>query len=543
MNTPRRGSRAFRLFTCVAGATLVASTLAAVGWVTPAGAATPTFAFAGPGGGSQCSGTTCQLFDDSFNGAIYSILTVTESTPNAGFSPPYLQSVTPGTGFTCSSAPLPPELAYNANDSNAVASTWPHPSSTKYQCLLTIAPGPATGDDTGVSGANFSANTVTVAETDNTGTTTEAFTFDVLPAPLCAVSGTNSWTGAAGAAGAQIAPLDTMYGSSPSVAEFCGNGANGPSDTLLTNVGTSGGTIFTGTSPLNTTGSDGVVIQANPGLYWTGNQGSSGEQDIDQSGANTSGQTWGTETETVTNVDVNSSCSPSCLVTTGSSVPASFPPSVGVSGITVSGTDIPTNDTVTTGAGTGNLDLATPPTTTVGPETVTFHWASTTSAPPSGFLTDSFNSLSDRLLAGHADPVASCPPTLAMCRGWYSVLSAALRQQRLRASKGDADLDYTGQALPTTTAPTVALSSGSGGIGSSIGITDQSGACPATVGTGTAGQGFFNGIYNAAGTSITSTYNCWYGLAGDGAPVTATVGGATRPPLPRTTRRPSPMSL
>ncbi len=519
----RKGSGTHRRFIVVAAvASLVGSLLGVVAFSEPAFAATPTFAFAGPGGGSQCSGTTCQLFDDSFNGAIYSILTVTDS--NAGASPPYLQSVTPGTGFSCSSGALPPELADNPNDSNAVNSTWPHPSSTKYQCLLTIAPGPATGDDTGVSGANSSANTVTVAETDSTGTTTEAWTFDVLPAPLCAVSGTNSWTGAAGTAGAQIAPQDTMYGS-PSVAEFCGNGANGPSDTLLTNVSTSGGTIFTGTSPLDTDGSDGVVIQANPGLYWTGNQGSSGEQDIDESGANTSGATWGTETETVTNVDVNSSCSPSCLATTGTSAPTSFPSTVGVSGITVSGTDIPTNDTVTTGAGSGNLDLATAPTATVGPETITFHWASTTSAPPSGFLTDDFNSLSNASFAGHADPIASCPPAPAMIEAGIPFCQLHFDSNGSGPQKGDADLDYTGQALPTTTTPTVALSSGSGSIGSSIAITDQSGACPATIGTGSTGQSFFNGTYNAAGTSVTSTYNCWYGTAGDGAPVSVTVGG------------------
>jgi large repetitive protein len=519
----RKGTGTHRRFIVVAAvASLVGSVLGVVAFSEPAFAATPTFAFAGPGGGSQCSGTTCQLFDDSFNGAIYSILTVTDS--NTGASPPYLQSVTPGTGFSCSSGTLPPELADNPNDSNAVNSTWPHPSSTKYQCLLTIAPGPATGDDTGVSGANSSANTVTVAETDSTGTTTEAWTFDVLPAPLCAVSGTNSWTGAAGTAGAQITPQDTMYGS-PSVAEFCGNGANGPSDTLLTNVSTSGGTIFTGTSPLDTDGSDGVVIQANPGLYWTGNQGSSGEQDIDESGANTSGATWGTETETVTNVDVNSSCSPSCLATTGTSVPTSFPSTVGVSGITVSGTDIPTNDTVTTGAGSGNLDLATAPTATVGPETITFHWASTTSAPPSGFLTDDFNSLSNASFAGHADPIASCPPAPAMIEAGIPFCQLHFDSNGSGPQKGDADLDYTGQALPTTTTPTVALSSGSGSIGSSIGITDQNGACPATIGTGSTGQNFFNGTYNAAGTSVTSTYNCWYGTAGDGAPVSVTVGG------------------
>jgi hypothetical protein len=511
----------------------VGSVLGVVAFAEPAFAATPTFAFAGPGGGSQCSGTTCQLFDDSFNGAIYSILTVTDS--NTGASPPYLQSVTPGTGFSCSSGPLPPELADNPNDSNAVNSTWPHPSSTKYQCLLTVAPGPATGDDSGVSGANASANTVTVAETDSTGTTTEAWTFDVLPAPLCAVSGTNTWTGVAGTAGAQFSPQDTMY-DNPSVAEFCGNGANGPSDTLLTNVSTSGGTIFTGTSPLDTDGSDGVVIQASPGLYWTGNQGSSGEQDIDESGANTSGQTWGTETETVTNVDVNSSCSPSCLVTTGTSVPASFPPAVGESGITVSGTDIPTNDTVTTGAGSGNLDLATAPTTTVGPETISFHWASTTSAPPSGFLTDSFNSLANTSFIGHADPLSTCPPTPAMIEAGIPFCQLHFDSNGSGPQKGDADLDYTGQALPTTTTPTVALSSGSGSIGSNIGITDQSGACPATIGTGSAGQNFFDGTYNAAGTSVTSTYNCWYGTAGDGAPVTVTVDGVPATVTPNNTQ-------
>ena len=60
----------------------------------------------------------------------------------------------------------------------------------------------------------------------------------------------------------------------------------------------------------------------------------------------------------------------------------------------------------------------------------------------------------------------------------------------------------------------MALSSNSGSVGSSVGITDQTGACPATIGSGT--TNFFN-----------SSYNCWYGRAGDSTPISVTVGGVS----------------
>ena len=73
-------------------------------------------------------------------------------------------------------------------------------------------------------------------------------------------------------------------------------------------------------------------------------------------------------------------------------------------------------------------------------------------------------------------------------------------------------LDYAGQSVPTTTTPTVALSSGSSSPGGSINITDAPNACPSTIGTGS--TNLLNG-----------SYNCWYGRAGDPTPVTVTVGG------------------
>ncbi len=521
MSTPSRGSVS-RVLTCLAGAALVASMLAVVGLATPAAAAgTPTWTVEGDGGGSQSSGGVNYLYDDSFNGAIYSVVTVTDS--NGGITAPVIQSVTnsAATGFTCSSGPLPPSVVGDSN-----ATPWPEntPTDTIYKCLLTVSPGSANGDDSGVAGTNGTMHTVVFAETDNTGTYTDTVTFDILPTPLAALSGTNSWTGAAGTAGAQIAAADTTYGN-PAVADFSATGA---STSLLTNVSTSGGTIFTGDNPIDTAGGTAAVVEVNPGSFWTGNQGSSGSQDVDQGTASTSGQKWGANTETVTDVDVNQSCSPSCLATTVGSSLANFPASVGATGITVSGTDIPTGDTVTTGSGTGSLDLTTPPTGTVTGtgETITFSWSSAASPPPSGFLTSTTTVASESSYKSGADPLGgSCPPTPAMIEAGIPFCQERFDYSGSGPTVGTPDIEYTGQAVPTTTAPTVALSSGAGTIGSSVGITDATGACPATIGTGTTQQGFFNGTYNAAGTSLTGTYNCWYGRAGDATPVSVTVGG------------------
>ena len=61
-------------------------------------------------------------------------------------------------------------------------------------------------------------------------------------------------------------------------------------------------------------------------------------------------------------------------------------------------------------------------------------------------------------------------------------------------------------------------------IGQSVNIKDAPGACPGTIGTAAEG-----------GTGLfVNNYNCWYGLAWDGTPVTVTVGG-----VPATTVTPN----
>ena len=190
---------------------------------------------------------------------------------------------------------------------------------------------------------------------------------------------------------------------------------------------------------------------------------------------------------------------------------------------------------MTSGSGTGSLDLTTPPTGTVSGtgETITFSWASASAPPPSGFLTSTTTVASETSYKSGADPIGICPPTPAMIEAGIPFCQERFDYSGSGPTVGTPDVEYAGQAVPTTTTPTVALSSGSGSIGSSVGVTDATNACPATIGTGSAGQNFFDGTYNPAGTSVTGTYNCWYGRAGDATPVTVTVDGVPATVTPK----------
>ena len=496
-----RRRRSFRMVAIAAVASMVGGVLTGVVLATPAfaGPTTPTFAL-----------SNADIYDTGYNQSYTSVLTVTESPANAGFSTPYIipAGTTPGTGFTCGA----PETS----------------TATTYTCTVTAAPGE--GDDSGVVGANGTSNTVEFGETDSTGTYTTTKTMIIYPAPICVATGTNPWTGVAGTAGASIAPADATYSTNgPSVAEACSDGASGPASALLTGVPTGGGTIFMGSNPIDAAGGTALTIMAGPGFNWTGGVGN-GEADVDTGTAGLSKQAWGTNTETVTNVDVNQSCSPSCLVTTGTSVPANFPAAVGASGITVSGTDIPASDTVTTGAGTGNLDLTTAPTATVGPETITFAWASTASPPPSAFATSSSTIATEAAFKSSGDPANTCPPQQALVDAGMPFCLEEFETTGSGPSATQVAVAYNGtggtQTFPTAQAPTVALPS-SGAIGQDVTATDATGACPATIG----------GLGAGSGNLLSATNNCWYARAGDSTPVTATVDGipATVTPNPTTT--------
>ena len=100
------------------------------------------------------------IFDTGYNQSITSVLTVTDS--NAGPTVPTIQSSSPGTGFSLSGCSAP---------------------GATMTCTVTAAPGPTNGDDSGVVGADGTSNTVTFAETDNTGTTTTPETMIIYPAP------------------------------------------------------------------------------------------------------------------------------------------------------------------------------------------------------------------------------------------------------------------------------------------------------------------------------------------------------------------------
>ena len=227
----------------VAGAVtcLVGGMLAVVASVTPAAAAPPTFKL-----------SNIDIFDSGYNQSYTSVLTVTDS--NSGVTLPTISTSSPGSGFVLSGCSAP---------------------GATTTCTLTAAPGPTNGDDSGVIGAAGTTNSITVSETDGTGTTTSTMSMIIYPAPICGASGVNPYTGVAGTAGALIAPDDATYGS-PSIAESCYDGASGPASALLTNVNSAGGTIFLGSNSIDAAGGTALTIMAGPGFNWTGGGGNGG---------------------------------------------------------------------------------------------------------------------------------------------------------------------------------------------------------------------------------------------------------------------------
>ena len=378
----------FRSLAGVFATALIASMAGVLTMASPASAATPTWSLA-----------HADIYDSGYNQSNSSVITVTDS--NGGVTVPIIQSTTPGTGFTCGA---PTTL-----------------TATTASCTITAAPGE--GDDSGVIGANGTSNTVTVAETDGTGTFTQNETIVIYPAPICAVApdGTGSLAGT----------TDVTYiaGGGPTDAEACDNGASGPASTLLTGISASGGTIFTGSNAVDAAGGLSLTIMSGPGFNWTGSAGS-GEADVDTGTAGLSKQTWS---------------------------------------------------------------------------------GATTSAPPPSTMTSASTVASEASFKS-GDPLDVCPPPPAMIDAGMPFCFEEFEYSGAGPSAAQAALDYSGQSVPTSTTPTVALSQSSGSIGQSVNITDASGACPSTIGTGS--SDFFN-----------SSYSCWYGHAGDSTPVTVTVGG------------------
>ncbi len=376
---------------CLAGVfatALIASMAGVLALASPASAATPTWSLA-----------TADIYDSGYNQDNTSVITVTDS--NGGITVPTIKSATPGTGFTCGA---PTTL-----------------TGTTASCTITAAP--SEGDDSGVIGANGTSNTVTVSETDGTGTFTQNETIVVYPAPICAVApdGTGSLAGT----------TDVTYTTSgdPTDAEACDDGAIGPASTLLTGISASGGTIFTGANAIDAAGGLSLTIMSGPGFNWTGSAGS-GEADVDTGTAGISKQTWS---------------------------------------------------------------------------------GATTSAPPPSTMTSASTVASEASFKS-GDPLDECPPPPAMIDAGMPFCFEDFEYSGAGPSAAQAALEYSGQSVPTSTTPTVALSRSSGSIGQSVNITDASGACPSTIGTGS--SNFLNG-----------SYSCWYGRAGDSTPVTVTVGG------------------
>ncbi len=404
----------------IAGQTNVAGVTDSNGYLLPG---TYTFTFTAAAGGATCvtsatytinvaatafttvggaaSGQNMYIFDNSYNQSNSQTIDVIDGSGLTGA--PLISSSSPGSGFVC----------------NATTD----PTVYDHECILQAAAGPTNGDDSGVVGANGTANTL-VMEDSNNSATSNAYTVNVYNPPICAVApdGTGSLSGT----------IDTTYMTSgdPTDAEACYDGASGPASTLLTGISASGGTIFTGANPVDAGGGLALTIMAGPGFNWTGSAGS-GEADVDTGTAGLSKQTWP---------------------------------------------------------------------------------GATTTAPPPSTLTSTSTVASEASFKSSGDPLNTCPPLPAMSDAGSPFCFEEFEYSGAGPSAGQAALEYTGQNNPTSETPTVALSAGSGSVGSSIGITDQSGACPATIGSGT--TNFFNG-----------SYNCWYGRAGDSTPATVTVGG------------------
>ncbi len=128
-------------------------------------------------------------------------------------------------------------------------------------------------------GGSGTTNTVTVSETDSSGTYTQNETMIIYPPPVCAA--------APGTTGSYSGTTDAMssFGGGSSVAEVCDNGASGPASGLLTNV-SPGGTVLLGSNAIDAAGGSALTIMAGPGFNWTGGAGS-GEADVDTGTAGT----------------------------------------------------------------------------------------------------------------------------------------------------------------------------------------------------------------------------------------------------------------
>jgi hypothetical protein len=358
--------------------------------------------------GGAASGQNMFIFDNSYNQSNSQTVDVIDGSGLTGT--PVISSSSPGTGFVCNATTDP--TAYD------------------HECILQAGPGPTNGDDSGVVGANGTANTVVMEDSNNTATS-NPYTVTVYNPPICVVApdGTGSLSGT----------IDTTYTTAgdPTDAEACDNGASGPPSTLLTGIAPGGGTIFTGSNPVDAGGGLSLTIMAGPGFNWTGSAGS-GEADVDTGTAGLSKQTWS---------------------------------------------------------------------------------GATTTSPPPSTLTSASSVASETAFKSSGDPLNTCPPLPAMVAAGAPFCFEDFEYSGAGPSAGQAALEYTGQNTPTSETPTVGLSSASGSVGSSVGITDQSGACPATIGSDT--TNFFNG-----------SYNCWYGRAGDSTPVSVTVGGVSESVTP-----------
>ena len=391
--------------------------------------------FVGGGG----SGSNIYIYDDSYNQSNGQNIDVVDSD-TSGMSTFAVNTVTGGTGFGCYGGQT------TAPNTDPYPNTPPvDPTPYDHECNLQAAQGD--GDDSGVVGAaaNASPSTITLTETDPTYTNTSpTYNANVYNPPLCAVApdGTGSLAGT----------LDTTYATAgdPTDAEACAGGAGSgpynpatnPASTLLTGISPTGGTIYTGSNPIDAGGGTALTIMTGPGFNWTGGVGS-GEADVDTGTAGLNKQAW-------------------------------------------SG-------------------------------------ATTSSAPPST-LTSTSTVASEASFKSSGDPNNTCPPPPALIDAGLPFCFEEFETTGAGPSAAQAALDYTGQSVPTTTTPTVALNQSTDAIGSSVQMTDASGACPSTIGAGT--TNFFNG-----------SYNCWYGRAGDPTPVTATIGGdpvTVTPTLPAT---------
>ncbi len=442
--------------------------------------------FSTVGGGA--SGTTLGFYDDSYNQSNGQTVDAVDSDTSGTES--FSVTSSSGTGFAC--------YDNNAPVTDSFPNTVTDPTPYDHECNIQAAPGD--NDDSGVVGASaYPPQTISVSETDPTYTnnTSPNYTVTVYNPPICGV--------APGTTGSLSGTNDATYmtAGDPTIAEACYDGASGPASTLLTGISSAGGTVFANSSPIDGSGGTALTIMAGPGFNWTGGDGS-GEADVDTGTAGLNKQAWD---YTVASVTVTGGSNQ--LTVSSGGFPNVF------DGMVISGTDIPAGTTVLLISG-NTLTMSAQATATPAAETVSFY-ATTTAGPPSLLTTNASSVASEASFKSSGDGLNTCPPPpadidagLPFCFEEYETTGAG-------PSASQVALDYTGQSLPNT--PTVAASPGSGQIGSSIGITDSPGACPATIGSGTT-------------NFLGSSYNCWFARAGDATPVTVTVGGVSQTVTP-----------